>query len=478
MHIRHRVPVIFSLSMLDVLCCGLGAVIFLMILNFWDARRQATGFRQARTRAEQTSLRLSETEQFLAKVNEELDQTKSALGSTRTELEQSRSNFNQLAGDLRERDNDLRARQKEKDELMARLETLTRDAARTQSRLAEARRDLLESQKALVASMEERATAQADLAALMLDLGERQRAVQALQARLDTEERLRGAAEKVGEQVVTLRDELKTAGKRVQELQADLAQARKLAEAAGLKLTDAQKLSQTVQVEVATLRKLLEEQRATTGRLQQRLSQADSRFAGIDLSGRNVAFLVDSSGSMGSRDPQTSDPNKWPGVVRTLVQLLRSLPEVQRFQVILFADDAQFVLGKPGQWLTYEGEKSLEEVNKALMKVAPKGNTNMYAALDAAFRLRSQGLDTIYILSDGLPNIGPGLPTQPPRDDAAQGALLGKYIRDTLRTRWNQGEPRVHIHAVGFFFDSPNLGAFLWSLARENGGSFVGMSKP
>jgi hypothetical protein len=229
---------------------------------------------------------------------------------------------------------------------------------------------------------------------------------------------------------------------------------------------------------VATLRKLLDEQRAATGRLQQRLSQADNRFAGVDLSGRNVIFLVDVSGSMGSRDPQTQDPNKWPGVIRTLVQLLRSLPGVEKYQVILFADDAQFVLGKAGQWLTYEGEKSLEEVNKGLTRFTPKGNTNMYAALDAAFRFKPQGLDTIYILSDGLPNVGPGLPTQPPRDEAAQGALLGKYVRDTLRVRWNQTEPRVRIHAVGFFYDSPNLGAFLWTLARENGGSFVGMSKP
>jgi hypothetical protein len=36
----------------------------------------------------------------------------------------------------------------------------------------------------------------------------------------------------------------------------------------------------------------------------------------------------------------------------------------------------------------------------------------------------------------------------------------------------------VRINAVGFFFESPDGGAFLWALARENDGNFVGMSRP
>jgi hypothetical protein len=36
----------------------------------------------------------------------------------------------------------------------------------------------------------------------------------------------------------------------------------------------------------------------------------------------------------------------------------------------------------------------------------------------------------------------------------------------------------VRINTIGFFYESPDLGAFLWALARENEGSFVGMSKP
>jgi hypothetical protein len=37
---------------------------------------------------------------------------------------------------------------------------------------------------------------------------------------------------------------------------------------------------------------------------------------------------------------------------------------------------------------------------------------------------------------------------------------------------------KVRINSIGFFYESPDVGAFLWALSRENDGSFVGMSRP
>ena len=103
-------------------------------------------------------------------------------------------------------------------------------------------------------------------------------------------------------------------------------------------------------------------------------------------------------------------------------------------------------------------------------------------AFAEAFRFREKGLDTIYVLSDGLPNVGEGIPTSIRTPTEAQRNLyLSKFVRDKLKSDWNrpiQGQPEVRINAVGFFFESPDVGAFLWALARENDGSFVGMSRP
>src|SRR5438128_11482148 len=41
MRTRHRIPSIFNLSMVDVLCCALGCVILLWLLNLRDAKERA-----------------------------------------------------------------------------------------------------------------------------------------------------------------------------------------------------------------------------------------------------------------------------------------------------------------------------------------------------------------------------------------------------------------------------------------------------
>ena len=86
-----------------------------------------------------------------------------------------------------------------------------------------------------------------------------------------------------------------------------------------------------------------------------------------------------------------------------------ALPDLQRFQVLLFSDQLQYLMGSDGVWLEFDAQKSADAVYRAINLVKPKGSTNMHAAMVEAFRFRSMGLDTIYLLSDGLPNDGPGL---------------------------------------------------------------------
>jgi hypothetical protein len=86
-------------------------------------------------------------------------------------------------------------------------------------------------------------------------------------------------------------------------------------------------------------------------------------------------------------------------------------------------------------------------------------------------------------LSDGLPNVGPGLTPAEAQGlrEAEKSELLSKVVRRALTGDWNRqrpDRPRVRINAVGFFYESPDVGAFLWALARENDGAFVGMSRP
>jgi hypothetical protein len=230
------------------------------------------------------------------------------------------------------------------------------------------------------------------------------------------------------------------------------------------------------------IKSLEEDANSLKAKVSQLRSEVDNRFAGIELAGEKVLFLIDASGSMEMLDEKTDAPNKWNEVKATVVKIMQSLPQLTKFQIIAFSDKTIFPLGTEGEWFDYSQE-SIALVKAGLDKVKPVGGTNMSMAFEAAFRMRSKGLDTIYLFSDGLPNLGDGLPLGVSKEikDLEKSEYLSKYVRSTMKTRWNPTKvefPKVKINTVGFFYESPDVGAFLWALARENNGNFVGMSKP
>src|SRR5207244_1961893 len=88
----------------------------------------------------------------------------------------------------------------------------------------------------------------------------------------------------------------------------------------------------------------------------------ENRFEGIQLTGKRVVFLVDMSGSMELIDDRTPDAAKWPGVRDAVLKIMRSLPQLEKFQVLLFSDQARFLLGQGGGWLAYTPAPSLSLV--------------------------------------------------------------------------------------------------------------------
>ena len=69
------------------------------------------------------------------------------------------------------------------------------------------------------------------------------------------------------------------------------------------------------------------------------------------------------------------------------------------------------------------------------------------------------------------------------KQEVELGRRLGDHILTTLQAKWNpprdgRRDTPVRINTIGFFYDSPDCGAFLWALARANNGNFVGMSRP
>jgi von Willebrand factor type A domain len=438
MRTRHRIPMIFSLSMMDVFCCTLGCVILLWLINQREAMLRTRAANQVTEELSVSEKRRSELGGLLDDLDRQLAAARAELKTQGAELAAARSRSDELAKQLstaRDQAADIEDQLAKKTASADQLARLRDDARKRIGDLERLLRD-----KEL---QSETATSRA--AELTERLEQTDTKLRQLRKLADTMPELQGAITKARE-----REEAALA--RAKELETDLAAAR----AAGYDLS---------------------------GRLARAAAAADQRFEGIALTGRNVVFLVDMSGSMDLVDEQTPAPAKWSGVRDAVKKIMLSLPQLEKYQVILFSDRISYLLGSDGRWLTYDAKTSPEQVTKALAATPPKGNTNMYIAMDAAFQFRSQGLDTIYLLSDGLPNIGDGLTPEQNRTltETQRGEVLSRAVRASLKTRWNApqiGRPKVRINAVGFFYESPDVGAFLWALARENDGSFVGMSKP
>ncbi len=403
--------------MVDVLCCALGCVILLWLLNLREARVKAA---QA-GRSDETVAKLR---QSLAAAEAEARTTADLLNKAQADRDAQLAHAAQLDKAIA----GLKAAKTASDAVMAQR---LKDIAALQSQLKDRIAD------AAVAGR------QADDLAIKLK---------------EAEARVKDYRDKLAAEEATRTKGMDEAAKALAAANRDLDASRRRVSA------------------------LEDEKKGLIAQAERIRAAADNRFAGIQLTGKRVVFLVDMSGSMEYVDEKTLAPEKWSGVHETLAKIMRSLPNLEKFQVILFSDKVTYLIGDGAGWVDYDG-RSAEQATTALKKIAPKGGTNMYAAFEAAFRFRPLGLDTIYLLSDGLPNMGEGLSDEQAKrlKETEQAEILSKYVRQKLRSDWNRDireQGRVRINAVGFFYESPDVGAFLWALTRENEGGFVGMSKP
>jgi hypothetical protein len=520
MRTRHKVPSVFNLYMVDVLCCALGCVILVWQLDLDKVKDNEKKTAEARATAEK---RLADTERDRAAALAEIDRARAdlvRLSSESASLVASLEAENaKLKGSVEDREARLRtAEKKARDDADAAAKALAaaiaageRKLKQTESAADKRAADL----EAARAALEKKATGLGsrltDADAMLLDLATQLAAADRrnkdLKLQADLVPGLQGQLRLLTERGKESEAKLAEKGRLFEDLMgkkaaADTALKRQgeelaLARSFETKWKAAEERLTLLAKEVASSRTALADAdrdmrtlRAAKQTLETEVFRvrqaADNRFAGITLTGRNVVFLVDMSGSMELVDEKTEAPEKWSGVRNTLLKIMNSLPDLEKFQVIVFEEKTAFLLGKPDEWIDFDRKTSPLAVEAALKAVKPKGGTDMYAAFQAAFKFRPRGLDTIYLFSDGLPNAGEGVPVAEAKrllDMGREPELsdrLAKHIRRTMKTNWNRdtGTDRVRINAVGFFYESPDVGAFLWALARENEGSFVGMSRP
>lgn len=501
MLLRHKVPTVFNIYMLDVICCALGCVILLWQVAHQEAEEQTDAAKMAKEKYEKAhqELVLASSDVIVLQSSVADWQKKhDALLKALAVAEQQRDDANNLVvvrqKDLDKSRADLSLSAKQLKKLQADLEEVLASEKKTKAELTgivKLNADLLArialSEKKIEKLNEE----------ISLKLGEIKLATKKSQEQADALKLSEEETRKLQKLLAVLRDENKDAQAKLKltELQLkvreqDLDKSRKeLLDSALSKdrnakdLLDAKSLIALLTKERDQWKDKGDAARLEKDKLAKRIvdlqAEADQRFAGIPLTGENVVFLIDISGSMALKDEAIDDPDKWPFLCETLMKLMKSIPTLQRFQVILFSDKTSYLFGNRDSWLKYEGPQTAKITADALRKIKVEGGTNMQDGLEEAFRYRKVKLDTIYLFSDGLPNIGDGVPANVTKlTEAQKNYFMAKHVRDKLKNDWNRPTPGlndVRINAVGFFFESPDVGAFLWAMAREHRGSFVGL---
>ena len=447
MRTRHKQPNLVSMWMLDVFCCALGCVTLLWLLSTREAKIEAS--------------RNASAVELLAKSEAELKARQAELLATKAEFEQTKRKLN---ADLEDLQGKYLLLTTERDDTAKQLVTATTTLSETQDRLA----------KSVAKSQE-------------LDdlLMRKQKDVKDLAAKLNTAAQSSDELNKLLRQKQRERDDIALkatkADEQLNDLDAKMKSLTKEAQDANSSLSAMRKANEELASAKATIIDLQGQKAKLADKFDHLKADTESRFAGIAMTGRQVVFIVDISGSMKLIDDKTPAPDKWPTVIETVAKVMRSIAELEKYQIIIFSRKAEHLIGS-GEWQPYQGETSVKQVVAALKKVNPEGDTNMYEAFDLAFKARPSGLDTIYLFSDGLPTSGVGLTPEQERtaSNTERTERLAKHMLTTLKTGWNRPSTtaRVRINSIGFYFESPEVGAFLWALSRDNDGSFVGMSRP
>jgi hypothetical protein len=184
-------------------------------------------------------------------------------------------------------------------------------------------------------------------------------------------------------------------------------------------------------------------------------------FTGMEFGGNRVVVLVDTSASMIGRTTV-----KWRQTIGIVENLAARLQPGTQFQALAFGASAEPLLpGSAGQWLT-ANDDNIEQALQALRTTAApaEASSNLEAAFTAAAALEPPA-EYIYLVTDGLPNAGPG-----------RGAIDDTDVgRARLFAQASAAVPpnaSVNVVLLPRANDPISAPAF-WSLALGTGGTLV-----
>ncbi len=201
-------------------------------------------------------------------------------------------------------------------------------------------------------------------------------------------------------------------------------------------------------------------------KVQHRVGKTNSGFFGIPVIGKEIAFIVDVSGSMKDKCEYGSGtttrrrlPSRLDVAKEQLLAAVQTMNTRSLYHLITFSEVAK-IWNEKGVQPT---PRTLRSLTSLLARVKPDGGTNLADALRAALaadeqiygQLTKNKIDSIFILSDGEPSAGLKDPDE-----------ILEMVREV------NAYQQIRINAI-FIGESDKGADLLASLAKESGGAFV-----
>lgn len=205
-------------------------------------------------------------------------------------------------------------------------------------------------------------------------------------------------------------------------------------------------------------------------------------LTGLNLSGRRVLILLDSSASMlaanivniirmrNMNNAIKKQSEKWRRAVNTAAWLGSNLAPDSEFQIVTFNTVAKPSLTQLGfEWLPAANRKQLDQSIKALDTIVPAGGTSLEQAFLAILDM-SPLPDNVFLITDGLPTQG----AKKPRKNSISGKERQRLFAEAVELLPNNIPVNIILAPME---GDPMAASEFWKLAQLTKGAFLSPSK-
>jgi hypothetical protein len=201
-------------------------------------------------------------------------------------------------------------------------------------------------------------------------------------------------------------------------------------------------------------------------------------LTGVQLGGRRILILLDTSTSMLDEEPSKSmrthlmdadvqrHAPKWRQALATVDWIAAHFPEQSSFQIVGFDTQLHFALpGTEGQWLPVKDSARLDAAVEAIKQRLPGGGNSLARAFGAIEQMNPPP-DNVYLITDGLPTQGLEAPTRSIVTGPERLRLFEAVARHV--------SPNIPINTILLPLKGDPLAASaFWQLARITQGAFL-----